>query len=48
MYSNPQSAAEVVLEPNDAADERTIEWLKRDLERRRAERAQRGELVGSN
>ena len=47
MYSNPQSPTEVVLEPNDAADQATIAWLKRDLERRRAERAHQGELVAS-
>lgn len=48
MYSSPMSADEVVFEPSDAADERTIAWLKRDLERRRAERgAASAELVSS-
>lgn len=48
MYSNQLGSTEVVLELSEEADERTIAWLKRDLERRRAERARsQGELVAS-
>ena len=48
MYSNNPTTHQVVLEPTDATDERTIAWLKRDLERRRAARPQATkELVSS-
>lgn len=48
MYSNQLNVDEVIFEATDAADERTIAWLKRDLERRTAQRAQgANELVSS-
>lgn len=45
MYSSPLNLNEVVLDADADADERTIAWLKRDLERRRE---QRGVLVSSS
>lgn len=48
MYSNPVKATEIVFDADSDADERTIAWLKRDLERRQAEReGSKGELVSS-
>lgn len=49
MYSSNLKFNEVVLDPDTDADEKTIAWLKRDLERRRAERGEtKGELVSTN
>ena len=39
MYANPLHHVEVDLDADDEADDRTVAWLKRDLERRRSERA---------
>lgn len=48
MYSSKMNLAEATFDADTDADDRTIAWLKRDLERRRAERAEsKGELVSS-
>lgn len=48
MYSNKWSSEEIAFSAESDADDRTIAWLKRDVERRRAERADaKGELVSS-
>ena len=46
MYANPLHDLEVAHEADDDADNKTVEWLKRDLERRRAERAESKALAG--
>ena len=46
MYANPLHDLEVAHEADDSADNKTVEWLKRDLERRRAERAEEKALAG--
>lgn len=47
MYANPLHDLEVAHEADQDADEKTVLWLKRDLERRRAEREGSQELVSS-
>lgn len=49
MYANKWSSQDTVFSAETDADERTIAWLKRDVERRRAERAEaKGELVSAS
>ena len=47
MYANPLHDLEVAHDATSDADDKTVEWLKRDLERRRAEKAGSKELVSS-
>ncbi|HJR46247.1 MAG TPA: hypothetical protein VJ927_11650 [Actinomycetota bacterium] len=47
MYANPLHHEEVLLDADDAADDKTVQWLKRDLERRRAEKDAAKKLVSS-
>lgn len=39
MYSNPTLANDIVLDGDDEADRKTVEWLKQAMERREQKRS---------